>query len=101
MDALGLLAVMLILYAAWRVVRWAYARDTSWQQREGGLVVNGLDALEAVADVIGRYMGTDIYALIRFRGVSYRFASVVAPDYKESLHAGELFMEPGLLYTRA
>jgi len=78
----------------------AYAQDLSWQAQQCGLVVNGPDALESVADAIGRYMEIDIYELIRFRGVSYHFASVVAPDYKDSLHAGELFVEPGLLYLR-
>lgn len=100
MDAAGFLLILAMLYGAWRVVRWAHAQDRSWQERECGLVVDGLDALEAVADAIGRYMEMDIYELIRFRGVSYHFASVVAPDYKGSLHAGELFVEPGLLYLR-
>ncbi len=75
------------------------ARDPRAQFRRMGVVVVRTTALDEMSDVIGRYMGSDIFGSVVFRGMRYEFVGVAPPHYIEVMRGSELLLKPGLLYV--
>jgi hypothetical protein len=67
--------------------------------RAHGIVVVSERALQAHTEAIGEYRGQPIWASVRFMGMEYRFDHVRDPRTRERLGAGELFLDPGLVYV--
>jgi hypothetical protein len=44
-------------------------------------------------------MGCHIWGSVTFMGMVYRFDRILEPRRKERLAAGELYLEPGLVYV--
>jgi hypothetical protein len=44
-------------------------------------------------------MGRPIWGSVTFKGMLYRFDRIQPAARREALAAGELFLEPGLVYT--
>jgi hypothetical protein len=51
--------------------------------------------------LIGEYKGHPIWGSVRFMGMDYRFDHVLDERARERLGAGELYIEPGLVYIAA
>jgi hypothetical protein len=67
--------------------------------REVGIVVIAESALDGVSEVVGRYMGAQIYRDITFHGVRYVYDRIVPPAYKRFVTSSELYVEPGIVYV--
>ncbi len=63
-----------------------------------GVVVRRFDALTGVAEIIGRYRGSDIYRYVTFKGMRYEFERVVPLPRLFRVGPRELFIEPGIVY---
>ena len=83
----------LIVNAEWRRLR-----DRNYL-RETGVFIRKFAALDAVAEVIGRYNGADIYRYVVFKGMRYEFDHIVPPHLPRQVHERELFLEPGVVYV--
>lgn len=101
MDALALLLMVSVLAAGLYGVRWIerVTTLTAKDLRRVGVVVKSVRALDGMAELIGYYMGADIYDRIVFKGVSYQFVCVAPPAVKAHLRGRQLYLEPGLLYA--
>lgn len=101
MDMVGLWLIILALIPVWMLRKEVRRlRDPNYW-RQVGVIVKRIEALDAVAEVIGRYMGRDIYGSIIFKGIPYQFDRVAPPVYKRWMRGRELFLEPGLVYVEA
>ena len=99
MDFFFLLALAAVVVPVWRLgAEWRSMRNGSYWSKVG-VVVRNVAALDGVADVIGRYMGADIYGSVVFKGMRYEFDRVAVPAYKNVLRRRELYLEPGLVYV--
>lgn len=97
MELLGIFVIALASFITWVALsHYRYTSDP--RSRCFGVVVRRPDAFDAVADVVGRYMGLDIYERVIFKGMTYLFDRVAPPGYKDKIRGGELFLEPGLVY---
>jgi hypothetical protein len=67
--------------------------------RKHGVVIVSERALEERGALIGEYLGRPIWASVRFMGMNYRFDHVQDARARERLAAGELYLEPGLVYV--
>lgn len=65
--------------------------------RRFGVVVDRDEALEARGEVIGSFCGRDIYAWVRYLGMTYRFDCAVQKP--RGPRERELFLAPGLVYV--
>jgi hypothetical protein len=92
------LVVLLLLPFHWLVQR-ELAKMEVEDPRSCGVVILREQALEARSQPLGEYMGHEIWATVTFRGLVYRFDRVQPPRKKEELAAGELFLDPGLVYV--
>jgi hypothetical protein len=101
MDVLGVVLLVAAFLPLWVLARDVMRlRDPNYW-RKVGVIVKRLEALDGVAEVIGRYMGSDIYGTITFKGIRYDFDRVAPQVYKRYMHGAELFLEPGLVYVAA
>ncbi|MBL8529931.1 MAG: hypothetical protein JNL68_19820 [Burkholderiales bacterium] len=64
-----------------------------------GVIVRRCDALDSVAEIIGRYRGSDIYRYVTFKGMRYDFERVVPAPRLFQVGPKELFVEPGIVYV--
>ena len=62
------------------------------------MIIKRLEALDAVGEVVGRYLDAPISRSLAFKGMKYEFAGVVPPAYQRRIDENELYLEPGLLY---
>ena len=69
--------------------------------RAHGVVIVSRRAIQPCGETIGEYQGHPIWAAVRFMGMEYRFDHVQDARTRERLEAGELFIEPGLVYVAA
>lgn len=83
----------LIMKAEWRKLR-----DGDYL-RETGVFIRKLAALDAVAEVIGRFNGADIYRYVVFKGMRYDFDHIVPVHLPREVRERELFLEPGVVYV--
>jgi hypothetical protein len=107
LQALVILGYVLLVVAAavappYFVLRAEFRklRDRNYL-RETGVFIRKLAALDAVAEVIGRYNGADIYRYVVFKGMRYEFDHIVPPHLPREVHERELFLEPGVVYVTA
>lgn len=103
MDIFGVLFVIVSLVPLWLIVR-GLARIGHLRREDladAGVVVRSTRAFDDVADVIGRYMGVEIYRSVVFKGVRYRYEGVAPPAFKRALRGRQLYLEPGLVYVMA
>jgi hypothetical protein len=91
--ALGYLPVLLLLRRHLSLLR-----DPTNLLRHG-VVVRRFDALDSVAEIIGRYRGSDIYRYVTFKGTRYDFERVVPTPRLFQVGPKELFVEPGIVYV--
>ncbi len=100
----NLLYVALVVAAAalppWLVLRAEFRRlgDRNYL-RETGVFIRKLAALDAMAEVIGRYNGADIYRYVVFKGMRYEYDHIVPPYLPREVRERELFVEPGIIYV--
>jgi len=97
LDAAALV-VLLLLPFHWAVRR-ELAKMEAEDPRSCAIVVLREQALEAHSQPIGAYMGHAIWGTVTFHGLLYRFDRIQPPRKKEELAAGELFLDPGLVYV--
>jgi hypothetical protein len=64
-----------------------------------GVVLRRGDALDGVAETIGRYRDSDIYRYVTFKGMRYDFERVVPAPRLFQVGPKELFVEPGIVYV--
>jgi hypothetical protein len=91
--ALGYLPILLLLRR-----HLALLRDPSNLLRHG-VVVRRFDALDDVAEIIGRYRDSNIYRYVTFKGMRYDFERVVPTPLLFRVGPKELFVEPGIVYV--
>ena len=65
------------------------------------MVIGSEAELDGVAPPMGTYHECDIYEWVRYEGERYNFAFVAAPPYQSRLKPNELYLPPGIVYTRA
>jgi hypothetical protein len=99
MDHIGILFVLAMMFPIWMIMRDARERSGARYWQRVGVVVCNEQALDSVAEVIGCYMGANIYCSLVFRGVRYEYDRVALPGYKDVLRGRELYLEPGVIYV--
>lgn len=67
--------------------------------RRYGVIVRRFDALDSVAETIGRYRDSDIYQYVTFKGMRYDFERIVLLPRLFNVGPNELYIEPGVLYV--
>jgi hypothetical protein len=93
------LVLLLFLPLNWLVRRhFDRLEDPTYLRRHGVVIVSGR-TLQACSSPVGQFMGSPIWATVTFKGMVYRFDRVQPAARREALAAGELFLEPGLVYT--
>ena len=103
MSPLEALVVFLLfsLPVWWLLRREAAKLSDPRYLREHGVVIVSERALQAHSAPIGEYLGHPIWGSVRFMGMEYRFDRVQDARARERIGPGELFLEPGLVYTTA
>ena len=95
----ALLFALLFLPLNWLVLRhFDQLVDPSYL-RGCGIVICSESVIEARTTPIGEYLGRPLWGGVTFKGMQYRFDRVAEPAQRERLAAGELFLEPGLVYV--
>lgn len=97
LEAAALVALLALPFH-WLVLR-QLAKAEHPDPRRCGIVIVRERALEAHSRAIGSYQGHDIWETVTFRGSVYAFDRVQSEDRREQLAAGELFLDPGLVYV--
>jgi hypothetical protein len=92
------LVMAIVVPVHWLIQR-ELAKAGDIDPRECGIVIVLERALDAHAPSIGEYMGHEIWRTVTFHGLTYDFARIESPKRREKLAPGELFLDPGLVYT--
>ncbi len=101
MDMVGLLLLVATALPVWMLRNEIRRLHDPTYWRKVGVIVKRIEALDGVAEVIGRYMGREIYGSVVFKGIPYEFDRVAPPIYKRWMQGRELYLEPGLVYVEA
>jgi hypothetical protein len=64
-----------------------------------GVILRRFEALDSVAEIIGRYRDSNIYRYVTFKGTRYDFERVVPVPRLFQVGPKELFLEPGIVYV--
>lgn len=64
-----------------------------------GVILRRCEALDGVAEIIGRYRDSNIYRYVTFKGMRYDFERVVPAPRLFQVGPMELFVEPGIVYV--
>jgi hypothetical protein len=101
MDWLQLILIAAILGLLHFVARLERERlqAPDYVRRCGAAIGREALQIDPNTEVIGYYDGNEIRASVAYLGIRYRFECVVPPSYRRQLSAGELYVEPGLLYV--
>lgn len=97
MNALEAAALIGALTIPFHLLLQAQLRRLDRHARRFGVVVDCDEMLEGRGEVIGSFCGRDIYAWVRYLGMTYRFDCAV--QKRRGPRERELFLEPGLLYV--
>jgi hypothetical protein len=97
----SLLISALALPLFWLVQRQFDRLDDPAYLRSVGVIIVLEQALQERTEVIGSYQGHPIWGTVTFKGARYRFSRIVRQAAKEKISAGELYLEPGLVYVVA
>jgi|RhiMethySRZTD1v2_1073278.scaffolds.fasta_scaffold740042_2 hypothetical protein len=100
-----LLATLFGVPLLFGLVLWAIHRsfrglDGYRDPRELGVIVASEDELDGVAPRVGTYHDSDIHEWVRYKGDRYDFAFVTSAPYQMRLKHCELYLPPGIVYTR-
>jgi hypothetical protein len=98
LEAALLILVMALPAFWWTHRQFARLSDPDYLRTQGVVIVLE-KAIEAHTDPIGEYMGRPVWETVTFMGMLYRFDHVLEARNRERLAAGELFIEPGLVYV--
>ena len=107
MSALEAAVVILLIALPWVwLVQREMAKLTDPRYlRAHGVVIVSQRVLQERSAPIGEYQGQPIWGSVKFMGMEYRFDHIVEPrasrHARERLGPGELFLEPGLVYSTA
>jgi hypothetical protein len=82
-----------------RIVCWQLDKAAAEDLRRCGVVIVRERVLEACSQPIGEYLGHQIWRTVTFRGRVYEFDRIQPRSRCEALAAGELFLDPGLVYV--
>ena len=93
-----MLVGLLVLPFHWVVQRELARQSDPAYLRQRGVVIVSLNAIEAHSEPVGTYAGREIWGTLTFKGMVYRFDRIVAPQERERIGAGELYVEPGLVF---
>ena len=99
-----LVLVLLIIAALVRPLINSLSNELSEAQapdfyKRYGVIVKTLNALDEMAEVVGRYMDRDIYRFVTFKGHRYEFACIAPSAWKRHIGKNLLFLEPGIVYV--
>ena len=103
MGPLDAAALVVLLYLPFHWLMRRHFRqlsDPAYLRRQG-VIVQSQAMLEARSAPIGEYLGQPIWGSLQFMGMHYRFDHIVDRRQRERIAAGELFLEPGLVYVVA
>lgn len=92
-------ALLIFSIPVWIVRRELRRRADPDYWRKHGAVVLRPEAFDAHGEPIGYYDGVDIFRTVRFQNHEYRFDRVAPHELRELTRAGELYLEPGLVYV--
>ena len=95
----ALLAVVLASPFVWLVRRHFMQLDDPNYLRTQGVIIVVDRVLDARSAPIGDYQGCPVWGTVTFKGMVYRFDHVIDPRKRESIKAGELYLDPGLVYV--
>jgi hypothetical protein len=95
--ALAVAALALLLHYV--IVRKLEQLEDPAYLRKEGVVIVRKNVIDARSEVIGEYQGRPIWASVTFMGMQYRFDHIVEDKQREWIEAGELYLEPGLVYA--
>jgi hypothetical protein len=81
------------------LVQWQLSRltDPDYLRAQGIVILD--ERVVQLRGSIGKFNGRAIPESVVFLGMAYRFDRVIAPAQKGALAAGELYLEPGLVYV--
>jgi hypothetical protein len=101
MSPLDAAALFLLLYLPfhWLVRRHFRQLAEPAYLRRQGVIVESDAVLEARSAPIGEFMGQPIWGSLQFMGMQYRFDHILDRRQRERIAAGELFLDPGLVYV--
>lgn len=93
------LVLLVFLPLNWLVLRhFDQLEDPAYLRRHGVVIVSER-ALQGRSAPVGQFMGRPIWATVTFKGTVYRFDRIQPAARREALGPGELFLEPGLVYS--
>jgi hypothetical protein len=100
----ALLAATVIVALGFAPIIWLLRKQFSRLEDPANLLLHGVvvcrkEALDGVADCIGRYRDSDIYRYVTFKGMRYDFERVVPLPRSFQVGPRELFVEPGIVYV--
>ena len=80
------------------LVQWQLSRlsDPGYLRAQGVVILD--ERVLELRGSIGEFKGRTIPESVVFLGMAYRFDRVIAPAQRGELAAGELYLEPGLVY---
>ena len=99
MDLLPILALVGLTLAVALVLAELRRAAAPPNWRVLGVVVRRPDVLDAHGEVIGQYMGREIWRDVEFKGLHYAYDHVAAMAERDHTGRGELFLEPGIVYV--
>jgi hypothetical protein len=81
------------------LVQWQLSRlsDPGYLRARGVVILD--ERVLQQRGSIGEFKGRKIPESVVFLGMAYRYDRVIAPAQKDELAAGELYLEPGLVYV--
>lgn len=86
---------LLFLPLNWLVLRHFDRLQEASYLRGCGVVICSHTVIDAWGAPIASYMGSPVWASITFKGMQYRFDRVIEG---EGIAAGELLLQPGIVY---
>lgn len=75
--------------------------ESDSQPRQASFSPFRIDHLDRVTEVIGSYMGAQIYRRVVIRGVEYQFDHIFPPEGNMEIEEGACCLAPGLVYLPA
>ena len=97
--ACAALAIALASPFIWMVRRHLRQMEDPGYLRAHGVIIVADRILQGRSPPIGHYMGRPIWGSVTFMGMQYRFDRVIDAGKREGIKAGELYLDPGLVYV--
>ena len=97
LDAVALVALLALPFH-WLIRHHLRQLEDPAYLRSHGVVIVSPGAIESHSEPIGCYRGHDIWRTVTFKGIVYRFDRVLPASQRERIGAGELYVEPGIVF---